>query len=458
MIGAGTDYALLVVARYREELHRHDDRHAAMAAALPRVLPALLASAGTVVAALLCLSVADVGATAGMGPVAALGIGLTFVAMVTLLPALLLIGGRWIFWPRRPRQAEPEHAGVWQWIGDRIARGPRLVWIATAVVLAVGALGVLRLDTGGLASDEQYTHPVDSVTGQETLERHDLADDSQPILVATDRDRVAEVTAGVAAVGGTGPVTTVGTAGGRALLRVELGLDPFGEPAYDVVRDVRDATGDIPNTLVGGAAAQNLDFADAAARDNRVVIPLVLLVVFVILLALLRAVVAPVLLMLTVVLSFGTALGVATLVFEAVGFAGADPSLPLYAFVFLVALGVDYNIFLVTRIRQETAALGTRTAARRALASTGGVITAAGLVLAATFSVLATLPLVGIAEIGITVALGILIDTLIVRSVLVTGLALDLGDRFWWSARVGGQQNTTESTAIDASDVRARLP
>jgi len=430
VIGAGTDYALLLVARYREELHQHADRHAAMAAALPRVLPAMLASACTVAAALVCLAVADIGATAGMGPVAALGILVTFLAMATLLPALLLIGGRWIFWPRRPRPSDAQRTGIWHVIGIRIARAPRLTWLVTTAALVVGALRILALDADGLSTDEQYTTRAESVTGQESLERHELSDDSQPTYVVTDTGRVDQVDQELSSLGAS--VRRLGSAGGRSLLGVHQPHDPLSKAAHTAVHDVRAALRSVPDTLVGGTAAQSLDYNVAASHDNRTVIPLVLLVVLGILLLLLRSLVAPILLILTVVLSFGTALGVASVIFNLVGFAGAEPSLPLLAFVFLVALGVDYNIFLVARIREETARSGTRMATRHALASTGGVITAAGLVLAATFAVLATLPLVSIAEIGITVAIGVLIDTLIVRSVLVTALALDIGDRMWW--------------------------
>lgn len=446
VIGAGTDYALLLVARYREELRRHADRHEAMAVALHRAAPAIVASAATVVVGLLCLAFADLNSTAGLGPVLAVGVAVTFLVMVTLLPALLVICGRWVFWPRRPAlgSAEPTAGGLWARVGDRIARRPRAVWVTTAVLLGVACLGLVRLDTAGLSTEESVTTEFASIQAQGLLAEHDLVDESNTLQVVGDDDVVAEAAAAVAAlpgVGDPGPIVSLGD--GRSYAEAPLSVDYASPEAFDLVRSARTAAHDAggADTLVGGTAAFYLDTKIASERDNRVVIPLVLGVVLLILVLLLRSLAAPLLLMGTVVLSFGAALGISALLFEYVfGFAGSDPGFPLFAFVFLVALGIDYNIFLMTRVREQTLTHGTRRGSLVALASTGGVITSAGLVLAATFLALGTLPFVFLAELGVAVALGVLLDTLIVRSVLVTALNLDLGHRIWWPSRLDAEQ------------------
>ncbi|UMG94672.1 MMPL family transporter [Nocardioides sp. TF02-7] len=442
VIAAGTDYALLLVARYREELRRHADRHEAMAYALHRAAPAIIASAATVVVGMLCLVFADLNSTAGMGPVLAIGIAVTTVVMVTLLPALLVIVGRWIFWPKRPAfgSDEPTRSGLWARLGNAIAPRPRLVWSITAGLLLVACLGLFRLDTAGLSTEDTYTKEFDSIKGQKLLEAHDLVDGSNTVQVVADEDRidaVRDAVAGVEGLGEPGDATPIG--GGRSYFESVLSADISSTAAFDIVEATRDAVHgvDDADALVGGGSAFYLDTKTAANRDNVVIIPIVLLAVFLILMVLLRAVLAPVLLIGTVVLSFGAALGISALLFEYVfGFAGTDPGFPLFAFVFLVALGIDYNIFLMTRVREETVELGTRRGSLVALSSTGGVITSAGAVLAATFLVLGTIPVVFLAEIGIAVALGVLLDTMIVRSVLVTALNLDLGGRIWWPSRL----------------------
>ncbi len=442
VIGAGTDYALLLVARYREELRRHEDRHEAMAFALHRAAPAILASAATVCIGMLCLVVADLNSTAGLGPVIAVGIAATFFVMVTLLPALLVICGRWIFWPARPvfGSHEPTSTGVWAKVGNAIAPRPRTVWVVTAGILLVACLGLFRLDTGGLSTEETYTKEFDSVTGQKVLVEHGLQDASNTIQVVADEDRIDAARDAVAGVEGVGePESATPIGNGRAYFEATIAADISSQNAFDIVEGARDAVHDVDdaNAIVGGGSAFYLDTKIASSRDNLVIIPLVLLVVFLILLALLRAVLAPVLLIATVVLSFGAALGISALLFEYVfGFAGSDPGFPLFAFVFLVALGIDYNIFLMTRVREETVNHGTRKGSLIALSSTGGVITSAGLVLAATFLVLGSLPLVFLAELGVAVALGVLLDTMIVRSVLVTALNLDLGGKIWWPSKL----------------------
>jgi putative drug exporter of the RND superfamily len=437
VIGAGTDYALLLVARYREELRRHEDRHDAMSTALHRAMPALLASAATVALGMLCLSLADLRSTAGLGPVLAIGVAVTLLVMVTLLPALLVVFGRWVFWPKRPTYGSPEptSSGLWARVGRWIAPRARRVWIGTAAILAVACLGIFQLDAAGLSSDEQYTRTYDSVVGQEVLADHGLTDNSNPITVVSGVGESFEVAAALENVDGVGEPTTPQVRGGVAVVSAPIRTDAASSASFATVREVRDVVHAIPESHadVGGTAAILLDIETASARDNLVIIPLVLIVVMLILIWLLRALVAPLLLVGTVVLSFGAALGISALLFQYVfGFDHADSAFPLFVFVFLVALGIDYNIFLMTRVREETMQLGTRKGSLVALESTGGVITSAGLVLAATFVVLGTMPMVFFVELGTAVALGVMLDTLIVRSVLVTALNVDLGCRIWW--------------------------
>jgi RND superfamily putative drug exporter len=441
VFGAGTDYALLLVARYREELRRHEDRHEAMAFALHRAAPAIVASASTVILAMVCLLVAEMNSTAGLGPVAAIGIAVGLLVMLTLLPALLVITGRWVFWPVRPRYGtvEPTAGGFWARVGTRIAARPRRVWVVTALVLAALSLGMFSLNAHGLSTADSYTKEFDSIKGQNLLAAHQLADTSSPVMVVADAAAGPKVKQAMTGVEGLGAPGDPVVRGGVALVSAPLLDDPTSRAAFDTVDRVRARVHavDRANALVGGSSAITADIETASSRDNKVIIPLVLLVVLLVLMVLLRALFSPLLLIGTVVLSFGASLGLSALLFRHVfGFAGADASLPLFVFVFLVALGIDYNIFLMTRVREETPAHGTRRASRIALGATGGVITSAGMVLAATFLVLATMPLVAFAEIGIAVALGVLLDTLIVRSVLVTALNLDIGSRIWWPSRL----------------------
>jgi RND superfamily putative drug exporter len=448
VIGAGTDYALLLTARYREELRRHENRHEAMAFALHRAAPAILASASTVAVGMLCLMVAELNSTAGLGPVLAIGIGITFLVMVTLLPALLVIFGRWIFWPKRPHfgSPEPNTTGFWARVGNRIAPRPRKVWIITAVALGICCLGLFRLDTAGLSTDETYTKEFDSIKGQKILVAHGLQDNSNTAQIVTNADQLDDVIAATDDIAGLGPASEpTPVSDTRVYFERTINEDISSTAAFDIVENTRDAVHavDGADALVGGGSAFYLDTKLASSRDNKVIIPLTLVVVFLILMFLLRAVLSPVLLIATVVLSFGAALGISALLFEYVfGFAGTDPGFPLFAFVFLVALGIDYNIFLMTRVREETANFGTRRGSLIALASTGGVITSAGIVLAATFLVLGTIPFVFLAELGLTVAIGVLLDTMIVRSVLVTAINLDLGGKIWWPSKLdrGGNE------------------
>ncbi|MCW2765006.1 MAG: rane protein [Nocardioides sp.] len=442
VIGAGTDYALLLVARYREELRRHEDRHEAMAFALHRATPAILASAATVVIGLMCLSFADLNSTASLGPVLAVGVAVTFLVMVTLLPALLVICGRWVFWPVRPAfgTAEPTQSGLWARVGKRIAVRPRVIWVGTTIVLLVACLGMFKLDSSGLSTEDSFTEKFDSIIAQELLAGHGLADNSNTVQVVANDDQldaVEQAVAGVDGLGGTTDPTSLG--GGRSYFEAPIKADISSQNAFTIVEATRTAAHSVEGAaaLVGGGSAFYLDTKTASIHDNLLIIPLVLLVVLTILILLLRALTAPLILMATVVLSFGAALGLSSLLFTYVfDFAGTDASFPLFAFVFLVALGIDYNIFLMTRVREETLTRGTRAGSLVALGSTGGVITSAGLVLAATFLVLATLPFVFLVELGVAVALGVLLDTMIVRSVLVTALNLDLGSRIWWPSKL----------------------
>jgi RND superfamily putative drug exporter len=443
VFGAGTDYALLLVSRYREELRRHEDKHEAMAIALRNAGPAILASGLTVIAALLTLSVAEVNGTAGLGPIGAMGVGLAMISMLTMLPAALTIcGPRW-FWPRIPHLGEAgvdETHGFWRRVGDRVAIRPRAVWITGSLVLALLAANLVNLDTG-LTSGNSFRGEVDSVQGQKILARNFPAGASAPTdVVVRDPGRAQAVADALAARKDlvsqvSDPIE--GPPGAR--LSVTLVGAPYGTETLAQVpelrRVARQAGGE--DTLVGGPTAQEYDLRQSATRDNRVIMPLTLVVVFIILAVLLRALLAPLLLILSVILSFAAALGFGVFVSDAIfGFPGVDPGLPLLCFVFLVALGIDYNIFLMARVREESIRHGTREGALRGLAVTGAVITGAGIVLAGTFGALGVLPLVTLTEIGFIVAFGVLLDTFVVRSVIVPALVIDLGRRVWWPSRL----------------------
>ncbi len=441
VFGAGTDYALLLVARYREELRRHEDKHEAMAIALGRAGPAIVASGLTVIAALLCLTIADVQGTAGLGPIGATGIGVAMISMLTVLPALLVVTGRWDFWPFVPHvgdEAADETHGTWRRIGEWIAQRPRKVWIGAVIALVVMSLGWLAFDTG-LTQGNQFREDVESVQGQQLLERSFPAGASAPTdIVVGDPARAADVQKALVALDSVEDVRVVDR-GPPVLLQAILSLDPYSTEAFDEIPAIRETAKQAggPDTLVGGATAIERDLRVAAARDTKLIPPIALAVVFLILVALLRSLVAPLVLIVTVILSFAAALGVGFVVFDLLfDFPGADPSLPLFAFIFLVALGVDYNIFLMARVREETIEHGTQLGTLRGLAVTGAVITSAGIVLAGTFSTLAVLPLVFLTELGFVVAFGVLLDTFLVRSVLVPALTLDLGDRIWWPSRL----------------------
>jgi putative drug exporter of the RND superfamily len=518
VLGAGTDYALLLVARYREELHHTADKHEAMQAALKSAGPAIFASAATVIAALLCLMIAKVNGTSGLGPIAAIGVACAALSMLTLLPAMLTIFGRRAFWPFVPHTSESapaaelaserarqriiegsaggalarvilasllvlvllplvllnwllrvlsgrripslivgpldravftpyemrrrrlEHAadathGFWARLGNRVAVSPRRIMLGTIALLLIFCAGFASFSTD-LTSEDSYRTEVDSVEGQHLLDKSfPSGATALTDIVVPERSGVGSVKSAVEGVDGvesvSGPVAS-GAPG--TLIQAILKPNPYSTEAFDLIEPIRDAAeGAVPGTLVGGPTAVEFDVRDAASWDSMVIPPLILVVVFLILIGLLRALVAPLVLIGTVILSYLAALGVGYFAFDVIfGFPGSDPSLPLFAFVFLVALGVDYNIFLIARAREETEKHGSEQGILRALAVTGGVITSAGIVLAGTFSVLAVLPLTFLTELGFVVAFGVLLDTFVVRSVLVPAIALDLGDRFWW--------------------------
>jgi RND superfamily putative drug exporter len=446
VFGASTDYALLLVARYREELRRHTDRHEAMAMALHRAGPAIFASGSTVVIGMLALVVAEMNSTSGMGPVAAIGIAVGLLATLTLLPAMLVITGRWMFWPVRPAYGSADHTetGLWARVGRGIAVRPRSVWVGTTLVLLILATGISQLKTDGIANKDAFIGKTDAVTGEEVQARHFDVGTGQPVVVISNSQSTVAVGAVLRRTAGISQTTAPVLRNNLAYFEATLSDRPDSKAAEATIDRVRDAVHAVngADAKVGGNTAVILDTKRAAAHDNKIVIPLVLVLVFLILALLLRAILSPVLLIATVVLSFLTALAIGGLFFTHVfGFEGGDPGLPLLCFVFLVALGIDYNIFLMSRVREEAKQHGTRQGALIGLAATGGVITSAGLVLAGTFAVLATLPVISFAEIGFVVAVGVLLDTLVVRSVLVTALNLDVGRRIWWPSSLAKRQD-----------------
>lgn len=443
VFGAATDYALLLLARYREELARHPDRHEAMAEALRRTTPAIVASAGTVVAGLLCLLVADLAGLRGLGPVAASGIAVALLAMLTLLPALLVCAGRWLLWPRSPYPGKPRGADshrMWSALGSRVVRRPLRYAVLTTLALAAGAVGLTGLHTSADPLDK-VPPSAESAAGQRVLTAHFPDGVSAPLTVVLPADaapgtlRAAERTA--AALPGVASAEPGDPVAGRPTVRVELDADPYGDAARDTIRQLRlDLARVTDGALVGGTPAVQLDYRSAALDDTGRIVPLVLLAVAVILTLLLRSLVAPLVLMAANVLSFAASLGLATLVFDHVmGFGGVAADLFVYIFVFLVALGVDYTIFLMERVREERRHAPTHEAVHRGLTATGGVITAAGLVLAGTFAALGQIPDVTVAEVGIAVAIGVLIDTFLVRSLLIPAAVTLLGEKTWWPSR-----------------------
>lgn len=474
VIGAATDYSLLYVSRYREALTQNEKVAVATRRAWRATLEPVLASGGTVIAGLLCLLLSDLKSNSVLGPVTAMGIVFAMLAALSLLPAALALCGRAAFWPRRPTY-DPEHgerahvdySGVWGRTVRWVERNTRAIWIVTTCALLVGAFAAIGFRAGGVAQSELVLGTSQARDGQEALAQHFPGGSGSPAVIIADSEDADAVVAlltdssGVASVAiitadspsgqapispeGIVPVGPPGTppptpteVGGKVLLQATLSNPADSDAAIETIVDLRAELKDAaPGTLVGGTTATNLDTVTASVHDRNLIIPIVLAVILVILMALLRAVVAPILLILTTILSFGTAMGVAAVIFNHIlRFPGADPAVPLYSFVFLVALGIDYNIFLMTRVREESKRHGTREGIIRGLAVTGTVITSAGIVLAATFAALAVIPILFLAQLAFIVSFGVLLDTFIVRTLLVPALALDIGRPIWWPSKL----------------------
>ena len=441
VLGAGTDYALLLISRYREELHHHDKPVAAMRAAYKGTFEPIVASGATVSLGLLVLLLSDLSGNRGLGPIGAIGVVVAVITMVTLLPAFLVLFGRWIFWPRIPRfdDVDSQLTGTWAKVGSLVERRPRRAWVMTGLLLVVLAAFSTTLKTDGLSTSESFTGNPESVVGQKLLLNHFPGGEGDPTKVILKNELIPAVSAklqgveGVTAVAPEANAAGVIVKNGLSILNVTLSTAPDSRESRDRIPAIREAVKSIDDSiLVGGTTAVFFDTDVAARHDNRTVIPVVLLLITLILGLLLRSIVSAVLLLGTVVLSYFATLGVCALVFNHIfGFAGADASFPLFAFIFLVALGIDYNIFLMTRVREEAGKLGTRKGVIKGLTVTGSVITSAGIVLAATFGVLGILPLVFLAELGFAVAFGVLLDTIIVRSILVPALVHEIGPKVW---------------------------
>jgi len=446
VLGAGTDYALLLISRYREELHHHASRIDAMKAAYKGTFEPIVASGSTVSLGLLVLLLSDLSGNRGLGPIGAIGVVVAVITMVTLLPAFLVLFGRWIFWPRIPRfdDADTQLTGTWAKIGKVVERRPRRAWVFTGLLLVVLAAFSTTLKTDGLSTSESFTGNPESVVGQKLLLNHFPGGEGDPTKVILKNELIPVVSEKLRSVDGVTAVAPEANAAGvivkdgLSILNVTLSTAPDSRESRDRIPAIREAVKSIDKSiLVGGTTAVFYDTDVAARHDNRTVIPVVLLLITLILGLLLRSIVSAVLLLGTVVLSYFATLGVCALVFNHIfGFAGADASFPLFAFIFLVALGIDYNIFLMTRVREEAGKLGTRKGVIKGLTVTGSVITSAGIVLAATFGVLGILPLVFLAELGFAVAFGVLLDTIIVRSILVPALVHQIGPKVWWPSKL----------------------
>jgi len=481
VIGAGTDYALLLISRYREELHTYDSRLQAMIKAWRGAAPAISASAITVILGLLCLTLGELNSDRSLGPVCAIGIACTVSVMLTFLPAFLVLFGRWVFWPRIPRvdqQADIATHGVWGRFADALGRHARRSWIGATIVLLACVALVSGLKTGGLSVTDSFTNRPDAVVGQKIFDANFKQGSGAPAVIIANADQANAVIAAASKVSGVDPsagavcvqvdfaklaqlfrtggapppatggcppaALQVSAAGGRTAIDANLTARYDTQQAYRTITAIRTAVRGVPGAgaLVGGASAVNYDTQQASRHDRNLIIPIVLLVILLVLGLLLRAVIAPLLLIVTIVLSFTATLGVSAFVFNHLfHFKNADPAFPLFAFVFLVALGIDYNIFLMTRVREETLQRGTRTGILRGLSVTGGVITSAGIVLAATFTVLGVLPLVFLGELGFAVAFGVLLDTTLVRSILVPALSHDIGKFIWWPSALAKAQD-----------------
>jgi len=454
VLGAATDYALLLIARYREELHHHESRFDAMRAAYKGVWEPILASGSTVSISLLILLFSQLTNTASLGPIGAIGIVCSMITILTLLPAFLLLFGRWIFWPRRPDFDGDDHvmSGTWSKVGKVIDKNPRRSWIIAGTFLLLLASASPTLKADGIGTVDTFTGNPESVVGQRLLLKHFPGGEGDPTQIVVAVDKIEAVSAAVKGAPGVTDVTPlldgfaipgqplpkVKIVDNKAILNVTLDKAPDSVEAGNDIPKIRElAHAADATSLVGGTSAVYFDVRTANGRDNRTIIPIILFVITLILGLLLRSILSAVLLLGTVVLSYFATLGVCALVFNHVfGFAGGDNSFPLFAFIFLVALGIDYNIFLMTRVREESQKVGTRAGVIKGLTVTGAVITSAGIVLAATFAVLGLLPLVPLAQIGFAVAFGVLLDTIIVRSILVPALVHEIGPKVWWPSKL----------------------
>ncbi len=448
VIGAATDYALLLTARFREELATGADRFAAGRVALRRSLAPIVASAATVALGLLALLLSSLTNNRALGPVGAIGIACAALSALTFLPAALILLGRAALWPARPRPSGAGAHGLWNRVARLVDRRPRLVWIATLLPLAALALFAPQLNAKGVPLEETFVNDAPSVAAQAALSEHFPGGSGQPAVIVapaaeatriTERARAVPGVFDAAAVTGSGrPGDAPKVVGGRVLVQATLRDEPDSDAAQDTVERLRAALRTEDDVLVGGYSAQRYDTTETARKDTLLIVPVVLAIILLILIALLRSLMMPVLLVATVALNFLAVLGVSALIFPSLlGFTGSDASVPLYGFVFLVALGVDYNIFLMSRVREETVRHGAREGMLRGLVTTGGVITSAGVVLAATFAALVVIPLAFLVQIAFIVAFGVLLDTLVVRSLLVPALVGDLGGRAWWPSRPG---------------------
>jgi RND superfamily putative drug exporter len=436
IFGAGTDYSLLLVHRYREELGLGREPAAALTTALTRSAPALAASAGTVIAAMLVLLLADLQSTHWLGPILAIGIAVMLASSFTLLPALLSLLGARAFWPARELGAREPHSR-WTRVAGLVRRRSAALIVVIFAALAVLSLGNL-VGHGTIGFGQGETKPNNSSRGTEALEAHFPAGLGSPLTAVVDSGDAVAVSEAVERLGSVQLAVPVpaGATLEKAVVVVILRGNPYTGEAAAAVDDVRDELHRVdPGGLLGGIPAENFDIEETNARDTRLVVPVILLVVGLILIGLLRALVAPAYLMLSVVASLAATLGMATFAFASVGSEGIAFNLILMAFIFLVALGVDYNIFLMTRVREEAAIHGTREGALRALVSTGGVVTGAGLILAGTFATLTLLPLEQLVQVGATVAIGVLLDTFVVRALLIPAITHRLGERAWWPRR-----------------------
>ena len=454
-VGAATDYSLLIVARFREELRDQESKYDAMRSAYRAAFEPILASGLTVILGLLCLLLSDLSSLKGLGPVGAIGVAGAMFAALTLLPSILVLLGRAAFWPIKPRYGSPhsDTKGIWGRVARLVGRRARVVWIATFVGLAVCAAFVPTLNEDPVPQTDLFLTEVDSVKAQDILDQHFKADESSPAIMVVPLESLRGAVAAAAEQPGVAPKgVSVLPAGppapgqppqpkvvdNEAIVLVTLDSAADSAAATDTVRNLRTEIDQVsPAIVIGGQTATQIDTRDTIDRDRLIVIPAILIVIFIVLALLLRSLLAPFLLIAANVLSFGATLGISALLFNHVfDFPASDPSTPLIGFVFLVALGIDYSIFLMTRVREESIRQGTHPGILKGLSATGGVITSAGVVLAATFAALGVLPILFIAQIAFIVAFGVLLDTIIVRSLLVPALAYDVGPPVWWPSRL----------------------